>query len=346
MPVSQTRRQVPLALNTVARGRNELRAGAKADDLVNVRRKGAGGRKSHVEVHPELLPALKRLVDPATRGDPESGLRWSREERCRFVARAVRRARHPGERQDRRQTARSTWLQPSGCEEDGRVAGSTRIATLSSSTSLRRRSAASSKACRSSPSIRRKRSWSATSRTPVASGSRRTRRSSSTCTIFPATRSARRSRTASTTSRTTAASSMSAPTMTHRSSRSFRSKRGGSGCGRKRYPDATELFITADAGGSNSYRARVWKFELQRLADKAPPADPRQPSSSGNEQVEQDRAPPVLVHHDELARQTTPHLRDRGEPDRQHHEQRWPRGERHDRPSSVPDREEKLRRNR
>ncbi len=38
--------------------------------------------------------------------------------------------------------------------------------------------------------------------------------------------------------------------------------------GSKRYPDATELFITADAGGSNSYRARVWKFELQRLADK------------------------------------------------------------------------------
>ena len=38
--------------------------------------------------------------------------------------------------------------------------------------------------------------------------------------------------------------------------------------GSKRYPEATELFITADAGGSNGYRARVWKFELQRLADK------------------------------------------------------------------------------
>ena len=38
--------------------------------------------------------------------------------------------------------------------------------------------------------------------------------------------------------------------------------------GSKRYPDATEISITADAGGSNSYRARVWKFELQRLADK------------------------------------------------------------------------------
>ena len=38
--------------------------------------------------------------------------------------------------------------------------------------------------------------------------------------------------------------------------------------GSKRYPDATELFITVDVGGSSSYRVRVWKFELQRLADK------------------------------------------------------------------------------
>ena len=38
--------------------------------------------------------------------------------------------------------------------------------------------------------------------------------------------------------------------------------------GSKRYPHATELFITADAGGSNGYRSHVWKAELQRVADK------------------------------------------------------------------------------
>ncbi len=38
--------------------------------------------------------------------------------------------------------------------------------------------------------------------------------------------------------------------------------------GNKRYPDARDLFITADAGGSNGYRSRVWKVELQRLADE------------------------------------------------------------------------------
>ena len=38
--------------------------------------------------------------------------------------------------------------------------------------------------------------------------------------------------------------------------------------GLERYPDARSLFITADAGGSNSYRSHVWKIELQRLADE------------------------------------------------------------------------------
>ena len=36
--------------------------------------------------------------------------------------------------------------------------------------------------------------------------------------------------------------------------------------GRYRYPDATALMITADAGGSNSYRSRVFKTELAALA--------------------------------------------------------------------------------
>jgi hypothetical protein len=38
--------------------------------------------------------------------------------------------------------------------------------------------------------------------------------------------------------------------------------------GKAGYPGATELLITADAGGSNGYRARAWKLELQELADE------------------------------------------------------------------------------
>jgi hypothetical protein len=38
--------------------------------------------------------------------------------------------------------------------------------------------------------------------------------------------------------------------------------------GRKAYPNAKNLFITADAGGSNGYRIRLWKYELQKFATK------------------------------------------------------------------------------
>jgi hypothetical protein len=38
--------------------------------------------------------------------------------------------------------------------------------------------------------------------------------------------------------------------------------------GQALYPDATRLLVTADAGGSNGYRLRLWKLELQKLADE------------------------------------------------------------------------------
>lgn len=38
--------------------------------------------------------------------------------------------------------------------------------------------------------------------------------------------------------------------------------------GKEVYPEAKNLFITADGGGSNGYRVRLWKIELQKLADE------------------------------------------------------------------------------
>ena len=38
--------------------------------------------------------------------------------------------------------------------------------------------------------------------------------------------------------------------------------------GQQSYPQATELLITADSGGSNGSRVRLWKVELQRFADE------------------------------------------------------------------------------
>lgn len=38
--------------------------------------------------------------------------------------------------------------------------------------------------------------------------------------------------------------------------------------GKKRHPAAKRLMITADGGGSNGYRVRLWKVELQKLSDE------------------------------------------------------------------------------
>jgi len=38
--------------------------------------------------------------------------------------------------------------------------------------------------------------------------------------------------------------------------------------GKKRHPQAKRLMITADGGGSNGYRVRLWKVELQKLVDE------------------------------------------------------------------------------
>jgi hypothetical protein len=60
--------------DTVGRGAGELEAGIVADG--RVRAKGAG--RKPVEHHdPGLWPALDKLVDPETRGDPMSRLRWT-----------------------------------------------------------------------------------------------------------------------------------------------------------------------------------------------------------------------------------------------------------------------------
>jgi hypothetical protein len=59
---------------TVSLGAAELDSGA--EPLGRVRRPG-GGRKRAAEVDPGLVPALLALVEPAERGDPVSPLRWT-----------------------------------------------------------------------------------------------------------------------------------------------------------------------------------------------------------------------------------------------------------------------------
>ena len=68
-------RATGMAISTVRKGRDEVRAGAVPEDVINVRR--STGKRPYEAANPEVWPALEKLVDPLTRGDPESPLRWT-----------------------------------------------------------------------------------------------------------------------------------------------------------------------------------------------------------------------------------------------------------------------------
>ena len=69
------------------------------------------------------------------------------------------------------------------------------------------------------------------------------------------------------------------------------------------HPGATRLLICAGGGGSNGYRTRAWKTQARRPGRVHRPDHHRVPPTAGHLQVEQGRAPAVLPHLDELARQ-------------------------------------------
>ncbi len=77
--ISEVAQATGLSRNTIARGLEELKrrqADPQASVSPRLREPGAG-RKPVAETHPGIEQALDRLVDPATRGHPESPLRWT-----------------------------------------------------------------------------------------------------------------------------------------------------------------------------------------------------------------------------------------------------------------------------
>ena len=76
-----------LSRNTLIGGAKELEAGAGPSDRV---RRPGGGRKKAVDINPDLLAALDSLVDPESRGDPMSPLRWTLKSTRRLAGELTR----------------------------------------------------------------------------------------------------------------------------------------------------------------------------------------------------------------------------------------------------------------
>jgi Rhodopirellula transposase DDE domain len=89
--ITATARATGIAIDTIRKGIGELESGERLDPG-RVRRHG-GGRKSLLERDPTILDDIERLVDVDSRGDPESLLRWTAKS-VRQIAGALREMGH------------------------------------------------------------------------------------------------------------------------------------------------------------------------------------------------------------------------------------------------------------
>lgn len=175
-----------LARSTINRGEDDLDAAPLPQGQV---RRAGGGRKAVAANDPGLVPELKRLVEPATLGDPMRPLIWVSKSMDKLAA-TLTAMGHPISADTVRKelvklgfSRQSNRKADEGSKHPDRVVLKARSATTRSSNtstpkSLRRRQNSSP----SSPSTPRRKSWSATTRTAGLTIAPRATRGASTCT--------------------------------------------------------------------------------------------------------------------------------------------------------------------
>ena len=90
--ISEVSRACALSRKAIAKGIQEIEGGT-APPPGRIRQPGAG-RKKITDHDPRLAGALERLIDPDTRGDPETPLRWTCKS-TRTLAAQLTRQKHP-----------------------------------------------------------------------------------------------------------------------------------------------------------------------------------------------------------------------------------------------------------
>jgi transposase len=84
--ISLVSRSTGVSRRAIRQGMEELHQTAPTTTSAPRIRRAGGGRKKAVEKNPALRGALEQLVEPTTRGDPESPLRWT----CKSVRQLAR----------------------------------------------------------------------------------------------------------------------------------------------------------------------------------------------------------------------------------------------------------------
>lgn len=263
--IATVERATGLSRTTIRAGRDELRAGVTADEAGLIRRPG-GGRPRIEETTPGIVETLETLVDPVTRGDPESPLRWTSKSTRTLAAEL---------------TARGYAVSP---QKVGQLLAASGYSLQGTQKTLEGTSHPDRNAqfefindrvdaChgRGAPVIsvdtKKKelvgayqnggREWQPTGE-PVAVRVHDFLDDALGKVIPYGVYDLARN-----TGWVSVGIDHDTPAFAVASIAQWWRYMG-----KKAYPEARELFITADAGGSNSARSRLWKLELQRLADR------------------------------------------------------------------------------
>ncbi len=261
--VSRVHRASGLSRKAIAKGIRELQSGALLE-AGRMRRPGAG-RKPLTVHDPQLLAALDRPIEPDTRGDPDSPLRWVCKS-TRVLAAELRRQGHPLSHVKLAQLlhAQHYSLQGTRKTEEG-AAHPDRDAQFRYLNARVKQALAAGLPVLSVDTKKKElvgnyanagRQWRPVRQAPRVQGH--------DCPtpevpraypygIYDVGRNA---------------GVVSVGTDHDTAALAVASLRGWWRAeGRRLYPKANSLLLTADAGGSNGARLRLWKWELQKLAD-------------------------------------------------------------------------------
>ena len=262
--IAAVARATGISEDTVGRGIKELAAGVRLE-AGQVRRRGAG-RRALTESDPSLVVDLERLVDPATRGDPCSSLRWSSKSLGNLAGALVavghevsdrtvgKLLRGLGFRLHANQKTREGNAHPDRDAQfrhiDATVAAALRAGEPTISVDAKKRELVGDfKAVG--------REYEPTGR-PVQVRTHDFKDKDLGHAIPYGVYDINANE-----------GMVSVGVTNDTSAFAVNSIRAWwEHLGRRRYPDATTLTITADGGGSNSSRTRLWKVELQKLADE------------------------------------------------------------------------------
>ena len=261
--VSRLARITGLARSTIEHGQRDIAAGHPLQkDRIRV---PGGGRKKSTDIDPTLLDDLERLVEPLARGDPESPLRWTCKSTRSLTAELKRRGHRTSQRMvwsllhKLKYSLQGNTKTLEGSQHQDRNAQFEHI-NAEVTRSMKEGQPVISVDTKKKELVgnykNNGRQWHRKGEAPKVNG--HDFPDPSVPRAFPYGVYDLKNNTGHVeigTDRDTAEFAVA----------SIRGwwKREGS----KLYPEARRLLITADAGGSNGYRLRLWKRELQRFAN-------------------------------------------------------------------------------